>query len=127
MNSLLIFAVFIAYVSMAHGSALVFNKMIKAATGKCAMFSYYRCYCGLGGKETALDVTERSSIILSSYRKHFSGQEPATTCSDQSQCRRVVYLCHRSTALCFQKILVIYSKSCQFYSNRQCKGSKARC
>ncbi|XP_043356135.1 phospholipase A2, membrane associated-like [Dermochelys coriacea] len=91
-------------VGMAHGNALEFNKMIKAATGKCALFSYYGCYCGLGGKETLV-----------------------TYCSDQSQCRREACLCHRSTALCFQRILVTHNKSYWVYSNRPCKGSKASC
>uniref|UniRef100_A0A8C3SXA2 Phospholipase A(2) n=1 Tax=Chelydra serpentina TaxID=8475 RepID=A0A8C3SXA2_CHESE len=62
-----------ADVGMAHGSALEFNKMIKAATGKCALFSYYGCYCGLGGKETTLDAETHTWQYIRTHTNHCGG------------------------------------------------------
>lgn len=44
-----------------HGDLVNFWKMIQLVTGKEPLFSYafYGCYCGLGGKGSPKDATDR--------------------------------------------------------------------
>ncbi|NXK44128.1 PA2GA Phospholipase, partial [Chauna torquata] len=43
------------------GSVLELERMIKSATGKSALLSYswYGCFCGIGGGGTPVDPTDR--------------------------------------------------------------------
>ncbi|XP_070108201.1 putative inactive group IIC secretory phospholipase A2 isoform X2 [Equus przewalskii] len=45
-----------------HSSFWQFQRMVKHITGRSAFFSYYGygCYCGLGGKGTPVDDTDRN-------------------------------------------------------------------
>nr|XP_035971481.1 putative inactive group IIC secretory phospholipase A2 isoform X2 [Halichoerus grypus] len=76
-------------VASAH-SSFWFQKMVKHITGRSAFFSYYGygCYCGLGGKDTPVDDTDRCCLMhdccygklkqpgcqpmLNSYRLHIT-------------------------------------------------------
>nr|KAF6444805.1 phospholipase A2 group IIC [Molossus molossus] len=44
-----------------HSSFWQFQRMVKLVTGRSAFFTYYGygCYCGLGGKGTPVDDTDR--------------------------------------------------------------------
>ncbi|CAK7321176.1 Putative inactive group IIC secretory phospholipase A2 [Vulpes lagopus] len=48
----------------AHSSFWQFQRMVKHVTGRSAFFSYYGygCYCGLGGKGTPMDDTDRCCL-----------------------------------------------------------------
>ncbi|XP_072684146.1 putative inactive group IIC secretory phospholipase A2 isoform X3 [Canis lupus baileyi] len=50
--------------SPAHSSFWQFQRMVKHITGRSAFFSYYGygCYCGLGGKGTPMDDTDRCCL-----------------------------------------------------------------
>lgn len=50
-----------AVMAPAHSSFWQFQRMVKLITGRSAFFSYYGygCYCGLGGKGTPVDDTDR--------------------------------------------------------------------
>lgn len=45
----------------AHSSFWQFQRMVRLVTGRSAFFTYYGygCYCGLGGKGTPVDDTDR--------------------------------------------------------------------
>ncbi|XP_055253239.1 putative inactive group IIC secretory phospholipase A2 isoform X4 [Moschus berezovskii] len=47
-----------------HSSFWQFQRMVKHITGRSAFFSYYGygCYCGLGGKGTPVDNTDRCCL-----------------------------------------------------------------
>lgn len=45
----------------ARGSVLELEQMIQSATGKSALLSYswYGCFCGIGGRGTPVDSTDQ--------------------------------------------------------------------
>lgn len=45
----------------ARGSVLELEQMIRSTTGKSALLSYswYGCFCGIGGRGTPVDSTDR--------------------------------------------------------------------
>ncbi|GAB5574637.1 putative inactive group IIC secretory phospholipase A2 [Prionailurus iriomotensis] len=83
----------------AHSSFWQFQRMVKYITGRSAFFSYYGygCYCGLGGKGTPVDDTDRCCLahdccyeklkqfgcqpVLNSYQFHIAnGSVACTSC-----------------------------------------------
>ncbi|XP_053777125.1 phospholipase A2, membrane associated isoform X2 [Desmodus rotundus] len=62
MKTLLLLALTMAFgLLQTHGDLLDFRKMIRLVTGKEAMssYSFYGCHCGLGGKGSPKDATDR--------------------------------------------------------------------
>ncbi|XP_006031547.1 phospholipase A2, membrane associated-like [Alligator sinensis] len=128
-------------VVLAHGDASQFEEMIKATTGKNALLSYngYGCFCGLGGKGTPVDATDRCCYAHDCcYRraKQRGCKNPVTTsynhriitCLDASNsCKREFCDCDRAAALCFKRTLSTYKGSYLFYPSKKCGGKKLTC
>ncbi|XP_019367112.1 PREDICTED: basic phospholipase A2 ammodytoxin B-like [Gavialis gangeticus] len=112
-------------VVLAYGNAIQFGIMIKATTGKNALFSYnkYGCFCGLGGKGTPVDATDRSvpqellKIVMCLF----------LLVSAPNSCKREVCKCDRAAALCFKSTLRTYKKSYLFYPSKKCGRKKLTC
>ncbi|XP_062449694.1 otoconin-90-like [Rhea pennata] len=62
MKNLLLFAVLlVCEPPPARGSVLELKRMVKSTTGRSALLSYswYGCFCGIGGRGTPVDATDR--------------------------------------------------------------------
>ncbi|KAM9628845.1 basic phospholipase A2 RVV-VD-like [Morphnus guianensis] len=128
----------------ARGSVLELEQMIKSATGKSALLSYswYGCFCGIGGRGTPVDSTDQCCHAHDCcYRKlregkcrplitpyHFHVADGDIVCSnEQSWCKRETCLCDKAVASCFSSALHSYNKSYHFYFRLKCRGSKLQC
>ncbi|OXB77289.1 UNVERIFIED_CONTAM: hypothetical protein H355_002281 [Colinus virginianus] len=130
----------------AGSSVLELERMIKVTTGKSALLSYswYGCFCGIGGRGTPVDPTDsvshscchahdccyrrlregKCSPLITPYQ--FDVSDGDITCGDmQSWCKREICLCDR--ALCFASTLPSYNESYRFYFKLRCRGSKLQC
>ncbi|XP_075577825.1 acidic phospholipase A2 PLA-1 [Pelecanus crispus] len=138
MNSLLAFAVLFAWgLSPAHGSLWDLYKMITKATGKNALlhYSFYGCYCGLGGKGKPKDATDRCCQLhdtcynsLLSYHCNakmrgyrYDWHEGSPSCREDSSCARFSCECDRSFVLCLKRGVGSYSKRYRFYPKHRCR------
>ncbi|XP_054250830.1 basic phospholipase A2 sphenotoxin subunit B-like [Indicator indicator] len=138
MNSLLAFTLLLALgLAPAHGSILQLYKMISKATGKDALLHYslYGCYCGLGGRGTPKDATDRCcqvhdqcySNLLKKYHcdakvqeYHYRWLGGLPTCKEESWCGHHSCQCDRSLALCLQRNIKSYSVWYLFYNKKKC-------
>ncbi|KAF1483335.1 hypothetical protein FQV17_0015139, partial [Megadyptes antipodes antipodes] len=140
MNSLLAFAVLFAWgkcLSPACGSLWELPKMITKVTGKNALlhYSFYGCYCGLGGKGQPKDATDRCCQLhdtcynnLLSYRcnakmqvYHYDWHSSSPSCRQRSWCAQLSCECDHSLALCLKQSIGSYSKRYRFYPKHCCR------
>ncbi|XP_021056391.1 phospholipase A2, membrane associated [Mus pahari] len=142
---LLLAAVIMAFGSMqVQGNILQFGEMIRLKTGKRAETSYafYGCHCGLGGKGSPKDATDRCCVThdccysrleksgcgTKSLKYKYSPRGGQITCSaNQSSCQKQLCQCDKAAAECFARNKKTYSVKYQFYPNWLCRGKKPRC
>uniref|UniRef100_A0A8C0W3W0 Phospholipase A2 n=1 Tax=Castor canadensis TaxID=51338 RepID=A0A8C0W3W0_CASCN len=144
MRSLLLLAVIAAFVLIeAQGSLNNFWAMILLKTGKRAEVSYafYGCHCGLGGKGSPKDATDRCCVTHDCcYRRlekrgcgtklkyKFTYRGGKIICAaNQDSCRSQLCQCDKAAAECFARNKKSYSVKYQFYSNLLCHGQAPRC
>ncbi|NXW55162.1 PA2G5 phospholipase, partial [Eurystomus gularis] len=137
MNSLLTFALLLAWgLSPAHGSLWDLQKMITKTTGKNALlyYSFYGCYCGLGGHGQPKDATDRCCQLhdtcynnLLSYHCNakvedypYGWYRGSPFCSGDSWCPKLSCECDRSLVLCLKRNLGSYNKRYRFYPKSWC-------
>ncbi|NXG42122.1 PA2G5 phospholipase, partial [Psilopogon haemacephalus] len=128
---------FLPGLSPAHGSVVELYKMISKATGKNALLHYslYGCYCGLGGKGTPKDATDKCCQVhdqcydqllqyhcnakVQSYSYRQPGGRP--TCRGGSWCAQHSCECDRSLALCLKRHLRSYSLWYLLHDKEKCQ------
>ncbi|XP_036602864.1 basic phospholipase A2-like [Trichosurus vulpecula] len=144
MKTIFLLAVLMASgLSEVKGSLLQFENMIEKVTGKNAVLNYgfYGCYCGLGGKGTPLDGTDRCCLAhdccyskvknlgckpkTQSYK--YTYQDGSIICGSGDNCQKQICACDRAAAYCMKRNLTTYSKKYRNYPNLLCKGDKPKC
>ncbi|XP_030819862.1 phospholipase A2, membrane associated-like [Camarhynchus parvulus] len=144
MRNLLLAVLLACGLLRAGGSVLELERMIRAATGRSALLSYswYGCFCGIGGSGSPVDATDRCcqahdccyrrlregscSPLITPYS--FTSSDGNATCStEQSWCQRETCLCDTAVASCFASSLHSYNNSYRFYFKLKCQGSKLQC
>ncbi|XP_009978678.1 PREDICTED: phospholipase A2, membrane associated-like [Tauraco erythrolophus] len=139
----LLFAVLLACGLLpARGSVLELEQMIKSTTGKSALLSYswYGCFCGIGGRGTPVDSTDQGchahdciwGAPRGPHRQWQLEKTPQNTVflppgNEQSWCKRETCLCDKAVASCFARALDSYNKSYRFYFKLKCRGNKLQC
>ncbi|KAM9176161.1 basic phospholipase A2 homolog [Mergus octosetaceus] len=138
MNSLLVLAVLSAWgSSLAGGNLWDLQKMLTKVTGRNAFlyYSFYGCYCGLGGRGQPKDATDRCCQLHDTcydgllrhgcdakkqcYRYSWHGGSP--TCNRDSWCAQLSCECDRSLGLCLRSSLRSYSKRYRLYPRYKCR------
>ncbi|XP_016070016.1 PREDICTED: phospholipase A2, membrane associated [Miniopterus natalensis] len=144
MKTLLLLALIMAFgLLQTQGSLWDFQKMIRQVTGKGAASSYgfYGCYCGLGGRGSPKDATDRCCAAHDCCYKRlqkrgcgtkalgysFTYRKGQVICGKQGSCQSQLCQCDKTAASCFKRNLKTYNKKYQFYNNKQCKGNAYRC
>ncbi|KAF7466604.1 phospholipase A2, membrane associated [Marmota monax] len=145
MRTLLALAVIMVFGLMwVQGDLFNFNSMISSVTKKNGATNYgaYGCHCGLGGKGTPKDATDRCCAShdccykrlekrgcgtkFLSYR--FKYQAGKVICeANQGYCRSQLCQCDKTAAYCFAKNRKTYNRKYQFYPNVLCRGKKPSC
>uniref|UniRef100_A0A8B9PWP8 Phospholipase A2 n=1 Tax=Apteryx owenii TaxID=8824 RepID=A0A8B9PWP8_APTOW len=118
-------------------SVLELKRMVKSATGKSALLSYswYGCFCGIGGRGTPVDATDRCcqrhdacydgllrhrcDAKRERYRYGWHGGGPV--CYQGSWCAQLSCECDRSLALCLRRSLGTYRARYRFYPKHACR------
>ncbi|KAM6216940.1 putative inactive group IIC secretory phospholipase A2 [Rhynchocyon petersi] len=128
-----------------------FQRMVKHVTGRSAFFSYYGygCYCGLGGKGTPVDDTDRCCLahdccyeklrqlgcqpVLNSYQFHIANGSVVCGCALSPGagclCGLRACECDKQSVYCFKESLPTYEKNFkQYFSSRpRCGRRKLQC
>lgn len=134
-----------------HSSFWQFQKMVKHITGRSAFFSYYGygCYCGLGGKGTPVDATDRCCLehdccyeklkqsgcqpVLNGYHFHMVNGTVVCECAPgpggSCLCGLWACECDKRSANCFKASLPTYEKNFKqfFLSRPRCGQRKLQC
>uniref|UniRef100_A0A8C8XHU1 Phospholipase A2 n=1 Tax=Panthera leo TaxID=9689 RepID=A0A8C8XHU1_PANLE len=140
------FGVCLVFSAGGGGSFWQFQRMVKYITGRSAFFSYYGygCYCGLGGKGTPVDDTDRCCLahdccyeklkrfgcqpVLNSYQFHIANGSVA--CDPGVSCLCGLRACEsdKESAYCFRESLPTYEKTFKQFSTRpHCGRRKLQC
>uniref|UniRef100_F6ZRZ5 Phospholipase A2 n=1 Tax=Monodelphis domestica TaxID=13616 RepID=F6ZRZ5_MONDO len=129
--------------SEVQGDLLQFQNMIGKLTKKNALLSYgmYGCYCGLGGKGTPKDATDRCCMAhdccYSKLKKkgcnpyaqtyNYKYQAGSLTCGSGTFCQKQTCGCDVVAARCMQRNLKTYNKKYRNYPNSLCGKNNAQC
>ncbi|XP_025968278.2 phospholipase A2, membrane associated-like [Dromaius novaehollandiae] len=143
-NLLLFAALLVCEPPPARGSVLELKRMVKSTTGRSALLSYswYGCFCGIGGRGTPVDATDwcchahdccyrklresKCRPLITPYE--FDIADGDVTCGDeQSWCKSEICQCDKKVASCLASALHSYNKSYRFYFKLKCRGSKLEC
>ncbi|XP_008263997.3 putative inactive group IIC secretory phospholipase A2 [Oryctolagus cuniculus] len=152
MRLLAVLAIFVScWAAPAHSSFWQFQRMVKRITGRSAFFSYYGygCYCGLGGKGTPVDDTDRCCLahdccyeklkalgcqpVLSGYQFHVVNGSVVCRCTlgpgASCLCGLKACECDKRSVYCFRESLPTYEKTFKqaFSSRPQCGRPKVQC
>ncbi|XP_063173692.1 basic phospholipase A2 sphenotoxin subunit B-like [Candoia aspera] len=142
--SALVLFLFICGGTPTHGSLVQLYHMVTSATGKKAIpyYSFYGCYCGLGGKGRPKDATDRCCQVHDCCYGWLQnrGCQPKTTGYSYSQwwgqiqcgrsgnwCQRGTCGCDRDLALCLKANKGQYRRRYTFHPNVLCFGSSPGC
>ncbi|CAO2589689.1 Group IIE secretory phospholipase A2 [Lemmus lemmus] len=125
------------------GSLAEFRQMILLKTGKRAETSYafYGCHCGLGGRGSSKDATDRCCHAHDCCygRVEKLGCEPKLEkylfaigrdtifCAGRTTCQRQTCECDKRAALCFRHNLGTYNRKYAHYPNKLCTGPTPPC
>nr|XP_023444596.2 putative inactive group IIC secretory phospholipase A2 isoform X2 [Dasypus novemcinctus] len=143
--------VFLSLMAPTQSSFWQFQRMVKHVTGRSAFFSYYGygCYCGLGGKGTPVDDTDRCCLahdccyeklkqlgcqpVLNSYQFHVVNRTVVCGCGlgpgGGCLCGLRACECDKRSVYCFKKSLPTYEKNFKqvFSSRPRCGRRKLPC
>ncbi|NXK44124.1 PA2G5 phospholipase, partial [Chauna torquata] len=138
MNALLALATLFAWgSSLAGGSLWELQQMITKVTGRNALlhYSFYGCYCGLGGHGEPKDATDRCCKLHDTcysnllhhhcnakkqrYRYGWNSGSPA--CNQGSWCAQLSCECDRSLGLCLKRSVWSYSWRYYLYPRHRCR------
>ncbi|XP_060550325.1 phospholipase A2 nigroviriditoxin basic subunit B-like [Pantherophis guttatus] len=125
----------------AEGSLLEFGRMIKEETGKTAFpfYTFYGCYCGLGGQGRPRDATDRCCLmhdccyenLTDCHTKtdpyHYSRKSGVILCGGGTWCKEQICECDKAAAICLRDSLDTYNKDYQFYRDSNCKEGPKKC
>nr|AHJ09581.1 phospholipase A2 [Ovophis makazayazaya] len=123
------------------GSLVEFGRMIKEETGKNPFPSYtfYGCYCGLGGQGRTRDATDRCCLMHDCCYENLTGCKTKTdpypysrkngvmVCGGDDPCKKEICECDKAAAICFRDNLDTYNKEYRFYGDFRCKEGPKKC
>nr|AHJ09554.1 phospholipase A2 [Ovophis makazayazaya] len=123
------------------GSLVEFGRMIKEETGKNPFPSYtfYGCYCGLGGQGRPRDTTDRCCLMHDCCYENLTGCKTKTdpypysrkngvmVCGGGTWCEKQICECDKAAAICLRDNLDTYNKEYQFYGDFRCKEGPKKC
>ncbi|XP_065594209.1 basic phospholipase A2 homolog [Cyrtonyx montezumae] len=138
MKALLALVLLFAWGSvLAGGSLWQLQQVITKMTGKNALlhYSFYGCYCGVGGRGQPKDATDRCCQLhdacYESLQQHrcdakrqrygYSWHGGRLTCKRDSWCARLSCECDRSLGLCLRSSAQSYSRRYVLYPKGKCR------
>nr|ABY77925.1 phospholipase A2 [Sistrurus catenatus edwardsi] len=98
------------------GNLIQFETLILKVTKKNGMPSYtfYGCYCGLGGQGRPRDATDRCCFVHDCCYENLTGcktktnpypysrKNGAIVCGGDDQCKKQICECDKAAAICFR-------------------------